>query len=178
MTINWKNYNSKNSYDEYLTPEKSLRKEAKVISKILNSYSIKDLERIEQNCQSTISSRGINFKVYSADKKAAEEKKWPLDIIPRIILKSQWLKVRKGLIQRCKALNLFINDVYNQKKIFKDNIVPKELVFKSANDAITYTSSNVTYEKFKTFAIKIALTSNNATVIPKVRDMRAIALDE
>ena len=54
----------------------------------------------------------------------------------------------------------------------------KELVFKSANDAITYTSSNVTYEKFKTFAIKIALTSNNATVIPKVRDMRAIALDE
>ena len=58
MTINWKNYNSKNSYDEYLTPEKSLRKEAKVISKILNSYSVKDLERIEQNCQSTISSRG------------------------------------------------------------------------------------------------------------------------
>ena len=133
MSINWKNYNSKNSYDEYLTPEKSLRKEAKVISKILNSYSIKDLEKIEQNCQSTISSRGINFKVYSADKKAAEEKKWPLDIIPRIILKSQWLKVRKGLIQRCKALNLFINDVYNQKKIFKDNIVPKELVFKSQN---------------------------------------------
>ena len=133
MSINWKNYNSKNSYDEYLTPEKSLRKEAKVISKILNSYSIKDLERIEQNCQSTISSRGINFKVYSADKKAAEEKKWPLDIIPRIILKSQWLKVRKGLIQRCKALNLFINDVYNQKKIFKDNIVPKDLVFKSQN---------------------------------------------
>ncbi len=133
MSINWKNYNSKNSYDEYLTPEKSLRKEAKVISKILNSYSIKDLERIEQNCQSTISSRGINFKVYSADKKAAEEKKWPLDIIPRIILKSQWLKVRKGLMQRCKALNLFINDVYNRKKIFKDNIVPKDLVFKSQN---------------------------------------------
>ena len=56
-----------------------------------------------------------------------------MDIIPRIILKSQWLKVRKGLIQRCKALNLFINDVYNQKKIFKDNIVPKDLVFKSQN---------------------------------------------
>ena len=100
MSINWKNYNSKYSYDEYLTPEKTLRKEAKVISKILNSYSIKDLEKIEQNCQSTISSRGINFKVYSADKKAAEEKKWPLDIIPRIILKSQWLKVRKGIKSR------------------------------------------------------------------------------
>ena len=112
MSINWKNYNSDNSYDEYLTPAKSLRKEAKVISKILNSYSIKDLEKIEQNCQSTISSRGINFKVYSADKKAAEEKKWPLDIIPRIILKSQWLKVRKGLIQRSR--NNCSSEVFRQ----------------------------------------------------------------
>ena len=65
MSISWDNYNSKNSYDEYLTPDRKLRKEAKVISKILNSYSINDLEKIEQNCQSTISSRGINFKVYS-----------------------------------------------------------------------------------------------------------------
>jgi len=133
VSISWNNYNSKNSYDEYLTPDKKLRKEAKVISKILNNYSSKDLASIENNCQSTISSRGINFKVYSADKKAAEEKKWPLDIIPRIILRSQWLKVRKGLIQRCKALNLFINDVYNDKKIFKDKVLPYELVFDSKN---------------------------------------------
>ena len=131
MSINWNDYNSKSSYDEYLTSDRKLRKEARVISKILNGYTSKDLARIEQNCQSTISSRGINFKVYSADKKAAEEKKWPLDIIPRIILRSQWLKVRKGLIQRCKALNLFINDVYNDKKIFKDKVLPYELVFDS-----------------------------------------------
>ena len=133
MSINWNKYDSQRSYDEYLTSDKSLRREAKIISKILNNYSSKDLERIESNCQSTISSRGINFKVYSADKKAAEEKKWPLDIIPRIILKSQWNKVKLGLVQRCKALNLFINDVYNEKKIFKDNVIPRELVFNSQN---------------------------------------------
>ena len=133
MSIDWNKYDSQRSYDEYLTSDKSLRREAKIISKILNNYSSKDLERIESNCQSTISSRGINFKVYSADKKAAEEKKWPLDIIPRIILKSQWNKVKLGLVQRCKALNLFINDVYNEKKIFKDNVIPHELVFNSQN---------------------------------------------
>ena len=131
MSISWNNYNSKNSYDEYLTPDKKLRKEAKVISKILNNYSSKDLASIENNCQSTISSRGINFKVYSADKKAAEEKKWPLDIISRIIPKTQWNKISKGLIQRVKALNLFIDDVYNKKKIFKDKIIPKDLIFES-----------------------------------------------
>ena len=42
-----------------------------------------------------------------------------------------WNKISKGLAQRVKALNLFIDDVYNKKKIFKDNVVPKELVFNS-----------------------------------------------
>ena len=49
----------------------------------------------------------------------------------RIIPKTQWNKVSKGLKQRVQALNLFIDDVYNQKKIFKDNVVPKEIIFKS-----------------------------------------------
>lgn len=133
MAINWKKYPSDKTYDEYVTNNHVLRREAKIISKILSKYSNQQLEEIEKNCQSTISSRGINFKIYSADKKAAEEKKWPLDIIPRIILKSQWNKVKRGLAQRCKALNLFINDVYNEKKIFKDKIIPEEIVFQSKN---------------------------------------------
>ena len=131
MSINWKKYVSDKSYDEYVTNDHLLRREAKIISKILDKYSIKQLEQIEKNCQNTISSRGINFKVYSAEKNAAEDKKWPLDIIPRIILKSKWNKVKKGLAQRTKALNLFINDVYNQKKIFKDKVVPENIVFES-----------------------------------------------
>ena len=133
MTSLWKNYDAKSSYDEYLTSDKKLRREAKIISSILDRHGKKKLQEIDRNCMSTIDSRGINFKVYSADKKAAEEKKWPLDIIPRIVLKSKWNKVKKGLIQRSKAINLFIDDVYNKKKIFKDKIVPESIVFKSKN---------------------------------------------
>ena len=133
MTSLWKNYDAKSSYDEYLTPERKLRKEAKIISSILDRHGKKKLQEIDRNCMSTIDSRGINFKVYSADKKAAEEKKWPLDIIPRIVLKTKWNKVKKGLIQRSKALNLFIDDVYNKKRIFKDKIIPEDIVFKSVS---------------------------------------------
>ena len=53
----------------------------------------------------------------------------------------------------------------------------REFVYQSTNESIEYTSGNATYDRFKTFAIKIALTSTNAAVVPKVRDMRAIALD-
>ena len=53
----------------------------------------------------------------------------------------------------------------------------KEFVFKTSNDEVTYTSDSVLYENFKSFAVKVCLTSNNAALIPKVKDMRAIALD-
>ena len=126
----WKKYNSSKSYDEYFNLDNKLRKQAKTISGILERYGIKKLNEIEKNCQSTINARGINFKVYSADKRQ-DEKKWPLDINPRIIEKKEWNKVSKGLLQRVKALNLFIDDVYNEKKIFKEKLIPEELVFKS-----------------------------------------------
>ena len=130
MSDFWKNYDSKSTFDGYISKEKKLRSHAKIIAGILEKYGKKKLQEIEKNCQSTISARGINFRVYAANNRA-EEKKWPLDIIPRIIPKSVWNKISKGLAQRVKALNLFIDDVYNKKKIFKDNVVPKELVFNS-----------------------------------------------
>ena len=126
----WINYNAKYAYDGYFTEDNKLRKHATIISNILERYGKEKLQEIEKNCQSTISARGINFRVYAANNRA-EEKKWPLDIIPRIIPRTQWNKVSRGLQQRVKALNLFIDDVYNQKKIFKDNVIPKEIIFKS-----------------------------------------------
>ena len=41
MTSLWKNYDAKSSYDEYLTPERKLRKEAKIISSILDRHGKK-----------------------------------------------------------------------------------------------------------------------------------------
>ena len=108
----WKKYDSKKTFDEYLNSENKLRRQAVIISHILERHGIKKLNEIEKNCASTISARGINFRVYESGKKI-NEKKWPLDIIPRIILKKDWSKVSKGLLQRVKALNLFIDDVYN-----------------------------------------------------------------
>ncbi len=49
--------------------------------------------------------------------------------------------------------------------------------YKSVDGSISYTSSGQTYDKFKTFSIKIVLASSSSTVIPKVKDMKAIALD-
>ena len=57
----------------------------------------------------------------------------------------------------------------------KDDI--REFIYKTSSDTIAYTSNKVRYETFKTFAIKIAMVANTSYDMPKVKDMRAIALD-
>ena len=52
-----------------------------------------------------------------------------------------------------------------------------DLKLPSTGEEIKYTSNNVNYDTFKSFAVKAIMTSNNATVVPKVRDIRIIALD-
>ena len=60
----WKKYDSKKTFDEYLNSENKLRRQAVIISHILERHGIKKLNEIEKNCASTISARGINFRVF------------------------------------------------------------------------------------------------------------------
>jgi len=76
--------------------------------------------------------QGITYAVYS-DSKQGTERIFPFDLFPRIIPTGEWEQLEKGLIQRSLALNEFIKDVYSEKKILKDKVVPAELVFSSAN---------------------------------------------
>ncbi|PVX46062.1 putative circularly permuted ATP-grasp superfamily protein [Flavobacterium sp. 103] len=71
--------------------------------------------------------QGITFTVYS-DNNQGIERIFPFDIIPRIITKAEWSEVETGIKQRLKALNLFLEDVYNGQHIVKDGIIPASLI--------------------------------------------------
>lgn len=73
--------------------------------------------------------QGITFSVYS-DRRGVE-KIFPFDLIPRTLPASEWCDLEKGLVQRVKALNLFLDDVYHDQRILKDGVIPAELVLGS-----------------------------------------------
>lgn len=52
-----------------------------------------------------------------------------------------------------------------------------EYAFKTPNDVITYTANGITYDKFKTFSIKIVLGSASTSIVPTIKDVKVIALD-
>jgi uncharacterized circularly permuted ATP-grasp superfamily protein len=72
---------------------------------------------------------GITFNVYGDE--MGMEKIFPFDILPRIIDGGEWDRVELGLKQRLKALNLFLDDVYHEQKILKDQVIPSAVVEKS-----------------------------------------------
>jgi uncharacterized circularly permuted ATP-grasp superfamily protein len=74
---------------------------------------------------------GISFTIYSEGDNI--DRAWPLDLIPRIMPGAEWDRVERGLVQRVMALNLFIDDLYNERRILKDKVVPAELIDSSRN---------------------------------------------
>jgi uncharacterized circularly permuted ATP-grasp superfamily protein len=73
--------------------------------------------------------QGITFSVYS-DRRGVE-KIFPFDLIPRTIPAAEWCDLEKGLVQRVKALNLFLLDVYHEQRILKEGVIPADLVLGS-----------------------------------------------
>jgi uncharacterized circularly permuted ATP-grasp superfamily protein len=72
---------------------------------------------------------GVRFGVYKNG--VFHEQLFPFDPIPRVISHKDWEFIEKGLIQRVKALNLFLTDIYNEKQIVKDGIIPEEFIYSS-----------------------------------------------
>lgn len=71
----------------------------------------------------------INFNLYKDGNFI--ERSLPFDVIPRLMTSTEYEKLNKGLSQRIKALNLFLEDLYTHKKIVKDKIIPEEFIYQA-----------------------------------------------
>ena len=72
---------------------------------------------------------GVKFGIYKNG--TFKERLFPYDPIPRVISSSDFSLLERGLAQRVDALNMFLTDIYSDKKIIKDNVVPAEFVYRS-----------------------------------------------
>ncbi|MEK6803974.1 MAG: circularly permuted type 2 ATP-grasp protein [Nitrospirota bacterium] len=88
-----------------------------------------ELRKRQQAAERVILNMGMTFGVYGSDE--GHEQIFPFDIVPRIVEAPDWTLIDTGLRQRLRALNLFIDDVYHEQKILKDNVIPSELIYSS-----------------------------------------------
>ncbi|MBV7534739.1 circularly permuted type 2 ATP-grasp protein [Duganella sp. sic0402] len=96
----------------------------------LQRQSQETIERKRAEADLTFRRVGITFAVYGDD--AGTERLIPFDTIPRIIPAAEWKQLQTGLVQRVKALNMFIHDIYHDQNIIKAGIIPAEQIYKNA----------------------------------------------
>lgn len=124
-----KQYIVGDNFDEMFTQEGKCRTHYQDFLNLLGKTSPKKLSHFQYSANKTQVAMGMTFNVYHDNQ--GTEKILHLDIIPRIIPNKEWTKLEAGLKQRIHALNLFLQDIYNERKIFKDKIVPEDLILNS-----------------------------------------------
>lgn len=71
--------------------------------------------------------QGITFDATGEDG-PVKDRPFPLDLVPRVIPAAEWTHIKRGLAQRIRALNHFVDDVYHGREIVREGIVPWQLV--------------------------------------------------
>src|SRR5215467_10480004 len=89
---------------------------------------------------------GITFAVYGEAE--ATERLIPFDVLPRIIASAEWNRLRTGLEQRVKAINLYIKDVYGRREVLRAGVVPEDLVFQNPVFRPEMNGINVPYDVY------------------------------
>ena len=119
------------TYDELLLPDGTARPHAEVLVDTLRRLGIDELQARQDHADVDILTMGVTFTVYSDGR--GIDRAWPFDVIPRVIDAREWRVIETGLVQRLRALNMFIDDLYNAQQVIADGIFPAELLEDSVN---------------------------------------------
>jgi uncharacterized circularly permuted ATP-grasp superfamily protein len=120
-------YRVDTAYDEMFHSEGVTRPHYEHLLDRLQSVSIEDLRRSKQEADVSFFNQGITFTVYG--KKEGTERIFPHDLLPRIITATEWRTIEEGLTQRITALNLFLKDLYHERRILRDGVIPGEIIY-------------------------------------------------
>jgi uncharacterized circularly permuted ATP-grasp superfamily protein len=125
------NYTAGQYYCELLGLPETRNRHLTALWHRLQLLELEDLRERAEDAERELFTLGITFTVYSD--RTAIDRILPFDVIPRVLTAGDWRRIDRGVKQRIKALNLFLWDVYHDRRILKDGVIPAELVLGNVN---------------------------------------------
>jgi len=113
-------------FDEMFSAEGQVRPHYAALFERFQQLDQEEFDQRRMAVDAAFLRQGITFTVYSDEQ--GTERIFPFDLMPRIIPAAEWAKIEAGLIQRMKALNLFLKDLYSDQRILKEKVIPAEEV--------------------------------------------------
>jgi uncharacterized circularly permuted ATP-grasp superfamily protein len=127
--MKFEDYEVGDFFDEIFDGVHKPRAWARSLVKTIAGLPDGELRNRQKAAERALLQMGITFNVYG--ERAGTEKIFPFDLVPRIVSATEWARIEKGLKQRIRALNLFIDDLYHGQRILKDKVLPSEIIFSS-----------------------------------------------
>lgn len=114
-------------YDEAVQSSGSPREHVTQLMEAVGALSPEQLSALGRRRDANFIQAGITFDTIGPDGQAVD-RPFPLDLVPRVIDAAEWSTIKRGLAQRIRALNQFIDDVYHGREIVREGLIPWRLV--------------------------------------------------
>ena len=111
------------AYDEAVSESGAVLPQYGWMFRALSRMGTRGMAAAEQALRTEQRARGVTFRVGNEP-----ERLFPLDLLPRIITSDEWTGLTTGLTQRVRALEAFVRDVYGERRIVADGVIPAAVV--------------------------------------------------
>lgn len=110
------------AFDEMFDDQGAVRGPYKGIYAELAPSDASDLKARAEALARAFIDQGITFSL------SGQERPFPLDLVPRVISAAEWTRLERGITQRVKALEMYLDDIYGDQEILNDGVIPRRLV--------------------------------------------------
>jgi len=114
------------THDELFEGRNRFRPEFRTALTALAARTPADFARSVALAELALLNQGVTFSVLKSDQ--GTEKIFPFCLLPRLISAAGWNELERGLVQRIRALSLFLDDVYGEQRILAEGKIPRDLV--------------------------------------------------
>ncbi len=117
-------------FDEMTVPGGAARPAYRHLAEWLKWSTLDRLRQRSAEAELVFRRLGITFVVYGDD--GGTERLIPFDVIPRVFSAEEWERLSQGSIQRVKALNMFLHDLYHEQHIIRAGLIPDDVLLANA----------------------------------------------
>jgi uncharacterized circularly permuted ATP-grasp superfamily protein len=110
------------AFDEMFDGQGSVRGPYKGIYSELAPSDASELKARAEALARAFIDQGITFSL------SGQERPFPLDLVPRVISAAEWSRLERGITQRVKALEKYLDDIYGDQEILRDGVIPRALI--------------------------------------------------
>jgi len=119
-------------FDEYFCGETATpRADLAPLLASLGQMGLPELNRSHASASQLLRRLGATFRLNDSGLKGSE-RILPFDPLPRLIGRSDWITLERGLLQRLEAIDCFLADIYGPQQILNDGVIPREDVESSS----------------------------------------------